>query len=60
MQSTTGDSTSRAVEVAAGGMGGLLGWATYAAISALVGLVVGFVIAQIIHRIPTKSGRAAH
>ena len=58
--SDTAHSIEHAVEVATGGMGGVLGWATYAAISALVGLAVGFVIAQIVHRIPTKSGRSAH
>jgi predicted DNA repair protein MutK len=53
-------SLEHAVEVATGGLGGLLGWATYAAISALVGLVVGFVIAQIVHRLPAMGGRSAH
>ncbi|MXO95506.1 DUF808 family protein [Erythrobacter aquimaris] len=39
-----------AVETVTGGLSGLLGWATYAAISALVGLGLGFVIAILLHK----------
>ena len=38
-----------AVERAAGGLGGLFGWLTYAALSGLVGLVLGAVIAMLLH-----------
>lgn len=40
-----------AVETVTGGLSGLLGWATYAAISALVGLGLGFVIAILLHKV---------
>ncbi len=39
------------VRARAGGLAGLLGWATYAAFSALVGIVLGAVIAFILHDI---------
>lgn len=37
------------VEAAAGGLGGVFGWLTYAALSALVGLALGGIIAMILH-----------
>lgn len=40
-----------AVETVTGGLSGLLGWATYAAISALVGLGLGFVIVILLHKV---------
>ena len=40
-----------AVEEVSGGLGGVLGWATYAAISALVGLVLGAAIAFVLHKV---------
>ena len=40
-----------AVETVTGGLSGLLGWATYAAISALVGLGLGFVIVFLLHKV---------
>ncbi|MEM7700329.1 MAG: DUF808 domain-containing protein [Pseudomonadota bacterium] len=40
-----------AVKGAAGAMGGVLGWVTYAAISAVIGLVLGGVIAFVLHNI---------
>ena len=39
-----------AVEAVTGGLSGLLGWATYAAISALSGLVLGFVVVFVLHK----------
>lgn len=39
------------VEDLTGGLGGILGWLTYAAISALVGLVVGGVIVFVLHKV---------
>ena len=40
-----------AVEAVTGGLSGLLGWATYAAISALSGLVLGFVVVFVLHKV---------
>jgi predicted DNA repair protein MutK len=40
-----------AVEAATGALGGLLGWLSYAAISALVGLALGWVVALITHKL---------
>ena len=40
-----------AVEAVSGGLSGILGWATYAAISALVGLAIGFVIVFVLHKV---------
>jgi len=37
------------VEATAGGLGGVFGWMTYAALSALVGLVLGAIIATMLH-----------
>ena len=39
-------------------VGGVLGWLSYAAASALVGLLVGAVLAYVIHVIGEKTGRA--
>ena len=40
-----------AVEGATGSLSGILGWATYAALSALVGLALGVVIALVLHKL---------
>lgn len=40
-----------AVESTTGALGGLLGWATYAAASALVGLVLGAIIVFVLHKV---------
>ena len=48
-----------AVRSATAGLSGLLGWLTYAAISALVGLALGFVLAVLIHKIILR-GKKAH
>jgi len=40
-----------AVETATGAMGGVLGWLSYAGLSAVVGLVLGFVIALLLHKV---------
>ncbi|MBU2341210.1 MAG: DUF808 domain-containing protein, partial [Alphaproteobacteria bacterium] len=39
------------VEGATGSLAGILGWATYAALSALVGLALGVVIALVLHKL---------
>jgi predicted DNA repair protein MutK len=49
-----------AVEGATGALAGVLGWLTYAAASALVGLVLGSVVAVIIHQALKLRGVGAH
>jgi predicted DNA repair protein MutK len=49
-----------AVERAAGALSGVLGWFTYAAISALVGLALGAVVAFVVHHALKLTGRGAH
>jgi len=39
------------VEAVTGGLSGILGWATYAGLSALAGLVLGVVIALLVHNV---------
>lgn len=39
------------VEASTGQLGGVLGWATYAAISALFGLLLGFVLIVVLHKV---------
>jgi predicted DNA repair protein MutK len=48
-----------AVKNATGALSGLAGWVTYAGISALIGLGLGFVIAMLIHKVLFR-GKAAH
>lgn len=40
-----------AVELATGTLSGVLGWLTYATLSAVVGLLLGFVIAVLLHKV---------
>ena len=46
-----------AVEVATGPLGGVLGWLTYAVLSALVGLVLGAIVAGVVHMIAKARGK---
>ncbi|CAH0497257.1 DUF808 domain-containing protein [Novosphingobium sp. CECT 9465] len=46
-----------AVEVATGPLGGILGWLTYAVLSALVGLVLGAIVAGVVHLIAKARGK---
>lgn len=48
-----------AVEHATGPLAGVLGWLTYAAASALVGLVLGGVVAGLIHQVHKLLGKGA-
>ena len=48
------------VENATGGLGGALGWLTYAVLSALVGLALGAVVAVAVHTVQKVRGKAAH
>lgn len=49
-----------AVAAAAGALGGVAGWATYAALSAVVGLVLGGVIAFVLHKVLGVGADKAH
>jgi uncharacterized protein len=49
-----------AVKGATGALGGVLGWATYAALSAVVGLVLGGVIAFVLHKVLGVGADKAH
>ncbi len=48
------------VEATTGGLSGILGWATYAALSALTGLVLGAVIAFLLHKVLKIGDTAAY
>ena len=48
-----------AVIAAVNGFSGLFGWLTYAAISAIIGLLLGFVIAMVLHKVILR-GKTAH
>ncbi|MEO5587314.1 MAG: DUF808 domain-containing protein [Novosphingobium sp.] len=48
-----------AVEHATGPLAGVLGWLTYAAASALVGLVLGGVVAWLVHQVQKLRGKGA-
>ena len=47
------------VELATGSLGGVLGWLTYAVLSALVGLALGGLVAAVVHKAKVKAGAAA-
>lgn len=49
-----------AVKGATGGAGGVLGWLTYAGLSAIVGLVLGGVIAFVLHKVLGVGAHEAH
>lgn len=49
-----------AVEAATGGLGAVFGWLTYAALSALVGLILGAIVAVLVHTVQSARGKAAH
>lgn len=46
-----------AVEVATGPVGGVLGWFTYAVASAIVGLVLGSIVAVVVHLVAKARGK---
>ncbi len=48
------------VEELTGGMGGILGWLTYAGISALIGLIVGAVLVFVLHKVLKIGHGEAH
>ena len=47
-----------AVEAATGALAGVLGWLTYASLSAIVGLVAGAIVAVIVHMVQKARGKA--
>ena len=47
------------VHDATGALGGVLGWLTNTALSAVVGLVVGAVVVAVLHLVPKRGGKAA-
>ena len=49
-----------AVEAATGSVGDILGWLSYAAMSALVGVVAGAIVAGAVHMVHMARGKAAH
>lgn len=49
-----------AIEHATGFLGGVLGWLGYAVLSALVGLVLGAIVAFAVHAIQKMRGKGAH
>ena len=49
-----------AVAEATGPLGGMLGWFTYAAASALVGLVLGGIVAVLVHQAQNLRGKGKH
>ena len=50
----------QAVATATGGLGGVLGWLTNTALSAVAGLVVGALVVAVLHVMPSKDSAAAH
>ena len=49
-----------AVQEASGALSGVLGWVTYAAVSALVGMALGFLIAIVLHKMLGIGLKQAH
>ncbi len=49
-----------AVEAATGALSGVLGWLSYAVVSALFGLVLGAIVAGVIHLVMKLRGKSAH
>ena len=43
-----------AVELATGALAGVLGWLTYAVVSAIVGLILGGIVAFALHLVPAR------
>ncbi|MES2303851.1 MAG: DUF808 family protein, partial [Pseudomonadota bacterium] len=46
-----------AVELTTGPLGGVLGWLTYAVLSAVVGLVLGSIVAGAVHLVGMMRGK---
>ncbi|WP_144096550.1 DUF808 domain-containing protein [Croceicoccus sediminis] len=48
------------VEMATGGLSGVLGWLTFAAASAVLGLILGAIIAFVLHNVLKLNGKGGH
>jgi hypothetical protein len=46
-----------AVETSTGPLGGVLGWLTYAVLSAVVGLFLGAIVAAVVHAVAKVRGK---
>ena len=49
-----------AVNEATGAMGGVLGWLTNSTLSGIVGLILGTIVAVLLHKVPAMLGKSAH
>lgn len=49
-----------AVHEATGALGGVLGWLTNSTLSGIVGLVLGTIVAVLLHKVPAMFGKSAH
>jgi len=49
-----------AVHQATGALGGVLGWLTNSTLSGIVGLVLGAIVAVLLHKVPALFGKSAH
>jgi predicted DNA repair protein MutK len=49
-----------AVHQATGAMGGVLGWLTNSTLSGIVGLILGTIVAVLLHKVPAMLGKSAH
>ena len=48
------------VHEATGALGGVLGWLTNSTLSGVVGLILGAIVAFVIHKVPAMLGKSAH
>jgi predicted DNA repair protein MutK len=49
-----------AVHQATGTLGGVLGWLTNSTLSGIVGLILGTIVAVLLHKVPAMLGKSAH
>lgn len=49
-----------AVHQATGALGGVLGWLTNSTLSGVVGLILGTIVAVLLHKVPALFGKSAH
>lgn len=49
-----------AVDEATGALGGALGWLTNSALSGVIGLALGTIVAVLLHKVPALLGKSAH
>jgi predicted DNA repair protein MutK len=58
--SEAAEAVQHAIAYATGPLGGILGWLGYAVLSAILGLILGGIVAFAVHLIPKMRGKAAH